>query len=142
MIGNVGQEEPPPDTRSLYLAHPVYRDSASQLVAVPTKVVGPLGLLYVQQREMAVTVPHDSKSTSAPSPFPDIWTFRNTCFLQNPKYLLSFLFAWLTYLTCNLSKERFVSHSKILAKKCCLHSVNCVQNQIYEKTFWKRISLS
>lgn len=62
VIGNVGQEEPPPDTRSLYLAHPVYRDSASQLVAVPTKVVGPLGLLYVQQREMAVTVPHDSKS--------------------------------------------------------------------------------
>lgn len=62
VIGGVGQEEPPPDTRSLYLAHPVYRDSASQMVAVPTKVVGPLGLLYVQQREMAVTVPHDSKS--------------------------------------------------------------------------------
>lgn len=61
VIGGVGQEEPPPDTRSLFLAHPVYRESAAQFASVPTKVVGSMGLLYVQQREMAVTVPHDSK---------------------------------------------------------------------------------
>ncbi|XP_046660426.1 protein N-terminal asparagine amidohydrolase isoform X2 [Homalodisca vitripennis] len=59
VIGGVGQEEPPPDTRSLFAAHPVYRDSAAQFVSIATKVVGPVGLLYVQQREMAVTVPHD-----------------------------------------------------------------------------------
>lgn len=60
VLSGVLQEEAPPDTRTLFHNHPVYKDSASQLLAIPTKVVGPVGLLYVQQRELAVTVPHDS----------------------------------------------------------------------------------
>ncbi|KAF0761272.1 protein N-terminal asparagine amidohydrolase [Aphis craccivora] len=59
LVRGVVQDEPPPDTRTLYLNHPVLRDSASQLLTISTKVVGPIGLLYVCQREMAVTVPHD-----------------------------------------------------------------------------------
>lgn len=61
MVQGVVQDEPPSDTRTLYLNHPVLRDSASQLLTISTKVIGPIGLLYVCQREMAVTVPHDSK---------------------------------------------------------------------------------
>jgi len=64
MVQGVVQDEPPPDTRTLYLNHPVLRDSASQLLTISTKVVGPIGLLYVCQREMAVTVPHDSTYTT------------------------------------------------------------------------------
>lgn len=60
IVQGVVQDEPPPDTRTLYLNHPVLRDSASQLLTIPTKVIGPIGLLYVCQREMAVTLPHDS----------------------------------------------------------------------------------
>lgn len=60
LVQGVVQDEPPLDTRTLYLNHPVLRDSASQLLTISTKVVGPIGLLYVCQREMAVTVPHDS----------------------------------------------------------------------------------
>lgn len=59
--GVVLQEEIPADSRSLYAAHPVYRESAAQLHSMPAKLVGPVGLLYVQQREMAATLPHDSK---------------------------------------------------------------------------------
>lgn len=59
--GVVLQEEIFADSRSLYAAHPVYRESAIQLHSMPAKLVGPVGLLYVQQREMAATLPHDSK---------------------------------------------------------------------------------
>uniref|UniRef100_A0A1B6CM09 Protein N-terminal asparagine amidohydrolase n=1 Tax=Clastoptera arizonana TaxID=38151 RepID=A0A1B6CM09_9HEMI len=59
VINGVVQEEPPPDTRSLIHAHPMFRDSATQLLSITTKVVGPVGLLYVLQREFAVTTPHD-----------------------------------------------------------------------------------
>lgn len=59
--GVVLQEEIPADSRSLYAAHPVYRESAAQLHSMPAKLVGPASLLYVQQREMAATVPQDSK---------------------------------------------------------------------------------
>lgn len=61
VLNGVLQEECPPDTRSLYLAHPIYRETANQLLSIGNKVVGPAGLLYVQQRELAATVPHDSK---------------------------------------------------------------------------------
>jgi len=59
VLNGVLQEDCPPDTRALYHAHPVYRETAAQLLAIPNKVIGPLGLLYVQQRELAATVPHD-----------------------------------------------------------------------------------
>ncbi|KAM0727075.1 Protein N-terminal asparagine amidohydrolase [Formica fusca] len=57
--GVVLQEEIPADSRSLYAAHPVYRESAAQLHSMQVKLVGPVGLLYVQQREMAATLPQD-----------------------------------------------------------------------------------
>lgn len=59
VLNGVLQEESPRETRSLYHQHPVYRDTAAQLLAIPTKVIGPVGLLYVQQREFAATIPHD-----------------------------------------------------------------------------------
>ncbi|KDR24540.1 protein N-terminal asparagine amidohydrolase-like [Zootermopsis nevadensis] len=59
VLSGVLQEEVPPNTRTLFHNQPFYKDSASQLLAIPTKVVGSVGLLYVQQRELAVTVPHD-----------------------------------------------------------------------------------
>lgn len=66
MVGGVVlQEEIPADSRSLYAAHPVYRESAAQLHSMPAKLVGPVGLLYVQQREMAATLPHDSKCNAS-----------------------------------------------------------------------------
>lgn len=61
VVNGVLQEDIPTDSRSLYAAHPVYRETAAQLHSMPAKLVGPMGLLYVQQREMAATLPHDSK---------------------------------------------------------------------------------
>ena len=63
VLNGVLQEDSPPDSRTLFHNHPMYRDSALQLVSIPTKVIGPVGLLYIQQRELAVTAPHDSKNT-------------------------------------------------------------------------------
>ncbi|XP_059470022.1 protein N-terminal asparagine amidohydrolase isoform X2 [Neocloeon triangulifer] len=61
--GPLRPEELPSDSRTLFMNHPSYKDSASQLLAIPTKVVGHMGLLYVQQREFAITVPHDKNVT-------------------------------------------------------------------------------
>ncbi|XP_045464482.1 protein N-terminal asparagine amidohydrolase isoform X1 [Harmonia axyridis] len=63
VFNGVLQEECPPNTSSLYNTHPVYRDRAAQLLAVPNKVIGPVGLLYVAQREYAATVPLDKNVT-------------------------------------------------------------------------------
>ncbi|KAK9877165.1 hypothetical protein WA026_016907 [Henosepilachna vigintioctopunctata] len=63
VFNGVLQEECPPDTASLYHTHPLYRDRAAQLLAIPNKIVGPVGSLYVQQREFAATVPHDKNVT-------------------------------------------------------------------------------
>lgn len=51
--------EVPPDMATLFHMHPGYRDSASHFISIPTKVIGPAGLLYVIERELAVTVPQD-----------------------------------------------------------------------------------
>ncbi|KAF7386720.1 hypothetical protein HZH68_012374 [Vespula germanica] len=59
VVNGVLQEDVPTDSRSLYVSHPVYRETAAQLHSMPAKLVGPVGLLYVQQREMAATLPHD-----------------------------------------------------------------------------------
>lgn len=83
VLNGVLQEECPLDTGSLFMQHPVYRDTANQLLSIPTKAVssddfgcqsesamsvdystitmqiGPVGLLYVSQREMACVAPHD-----------------------------------------------------------------------------------
>ncbi|KAJ8686736.1 hypothetical protein QAD02_022530 [Eretmocerus hayati] len=63
VVNGVLQESPPLDSQSLYAAHPIYRDTAAQLHAIPTKLIGPAGLLYVQQREMAATSPLDKNVT-------------------------------------------------------------------------------
>jgi len=59
VIGGSVLEEAFSETRSLLHQYPGLRDSAAHLLALPNKVIGPLGLLYVQQREMATTLPHD-----------------------------------------------------------------------------------
>ena len=78
VLNGVLQEECPLDTHSLFMQHPVYRDTANQLLSIPIKTVsllycnlssfnkfllpskiGPVGLLYVSQREMAAIAPHD-----------------------------------------------------------------------------------
>lgn len=65
VVNGVLQEEVPADSRTLYAVHPVYRESAAQLHSLPAKLVGPVGLLYVQQREMAATLPQDSKCNAS-----------------------------------------------------------------------------
>jgi len=59
LIGGVKIEEVPPDSRSLYHLAPHLKDTGSQFVSIMPKVVGPMGLLYVSQREFAVCGPHD-----------------------------------------------------------------------------------
>lgn len=85
VLNGVLQDECPLDTTSLFLQHPVYRDHANQLLSIPIRTVsyhrknqfqffcqlfrnltflfdpqvGPVGLLYVDQREMAAVAPHD-----------------------------------------------------------------------------------
>ncbi|XP_030759714.1 protein N-terminal asparagine amidohydrolase-like [Sitophilus oryzae] len=59
VLNGVLQAKCPQDTQTLYHSHPVYRETATQLLSIPNKVIGPVGLLYVQQREMASTAPHD-----------------------------------------------------------------------------------
>lgn len=77
VLNGVLQEECPLDTHSLFMQHPVYRDTANQLLSIPIKTVsfylplfevynielvqqiGPVGLLYVNQRETAAIAPHD-----------------------------------------------------------------------------------
>ena len=61
VINGVRQNDVPPNSRALYAAHPFYRESAAQLTMSATKLVGPAGLLYIQQREMGATVPQDSE---------------------------------------------------------------------------------
>lgn len=61
VVNGVLQEDIPVDSRSLYAAYPMYRETAAQFHSMPAKLVGPMGLLYVQQREMAATSPHDSE---------------------------------------------------------------------------------
>ncbi|XP_017839964.1 protein N-terminal asparagine amidohydrolase isoform X2 [Drosophila busckii] len=59
VLNGVLQDDCPMDTNTLFLQHPVYRDYAQQLHSIQAKSVGPVGLLYVGQREMAAAAPHD-----------------------------------------------------------------------------------
>ncbi|KAG4073688.1 hypothetical protein HA402_000912 [Bradysia odoriphaga] len=59
VLNGVLQDECPMDTSALFMLHPVYRDYANQLLEIPTKTVGPVGLLYVGQRELAAVATHD-----------------------------------------------------------------------------------
>ncbi|OWR48479.1 putative asparagine amidohydrolase isoform 1 [Danaus plexippus plexippus] len=59
VLNGVLADECPTSVRALLSAHPGYRDAAAQLLATAPRVVGPQGLLYVAQRELAAVVPHD-----------------------------------------------------------------------------------
>lgn len=59
VLNGVLQDECPMDTHSLFVQHPVYRETATQFLSIPTKTVGAPGLLYVCQRELAAVAPHD-----------------------------------------------------------------------------------
>lgn len=59
LINNVLMENVPPDTRTFIETHPHLKDVAAALIAQIPKVVGPVGLLYLSQREYASTIPHD-----------------------------------------------------------------------------------
>ncbi|XP_062129224.1 protein N-terminal asparagine amidohydrolase isoform X2 [Drosophila sulfurigaster albostrigata] len=59
VLNGVLQDDCPLDTSTLFLQHPVYRDYAQQLHSIQAKSIGPVGLLYVGQRELAAAAPHD-----------------------------------------------------------------------------------
>ncbi|XP_073947370.1 N-terminal amidohydrolase 1 isoform X2 [Choristoneura fumiferana] len=63
VLNGVLADECPTSVRALLLAHPGYRDAAAQLLGAAARVVGPAGLLYVAQRELAAAVPHDKNVT-------------------------------------------------------------------------------
>lgn len=64
VLNGVMQDETvcPKDTNSLFLQHPNYRGTATQLATIPMKTItvnSQIGLLYIHQREMASVAPHD-----------------------------------------------------------------------------------
>ena len=61
VLGGVVLDEAPIDSRNLFHAAPHLKEAAAHVASLPPKVVSPIGLLYLHQREFAVTVPHDSK---------------------------------------------------------------------------------
>lgn len=61
VLNGVLADECPTSVRALLASHPGYRDAAAQLLAAAARVVPPPGLLYVDQRELAVAVPHESE---------------------------------------------------------------------------------
>ena len=61
LINGVPLEEAPRDIPSFFQQFPHFKEQASNICSTKTQVVGPVGLLYVFQREFAVTHPHDNK---------------------------------------------------------------------------------
>lgn len=64
VVGGVVLDEAPVDSRSLFHAAPHLKEAAAHVASLPPKTVSSpaAGLLYLHQREFAVTLPHDSKS--------------------------------------------------------------------------------
>lgn len=54
-------EDVPHDSRALYHVAPHLKEPGSLFAASLPKHLGPMGLLYVSQREFAACSPHDSK---------------------------------------------------------------------------------
>ena len=61
IVGGVTLDECPLSLHALFQSHPGLKESSVSLCSVKSQVVGPAGLLYVTQREYAVTHPHDNK---------------------------------------------------------------------------------
>ncbi|XP_050311453.1 protein N-terminal asparagine amidohydrolase-like [Anthonomus grandis grandis] len=59
VLNGVLQVKCPQDMQNLFNTYPIYRETAGQLLSIPNKVIGPMGLLYIKQKEMASTVPQD-----------------------------------------------------------------------------------
>ena len=60
-IKGVALEESPPSLSTLYHQYPGLKESSASLVSDKSQVFGPASLLYVSQREYAVTHTHDNK---------------------------------------------------------------------------------
>lgn len=63
LINGVLQENPEFKSDYLYSNYPVLRETAMSFKDTPSREVGPDGLLYLTEREMAVTVPSDKVVT-------------------------------------------------------------------------------
>lgn len=60
LLGGVKVEEVPHDSRALYHMAPHLKEPGSLFAASIPKHLGPMGLLFVSQREFAALSPHDS----------------------------------------------------------------------------------
>ena len=61
LINGVSIDDAPANLNSFFLQYPHFKESAAALCSMKPQVVGPLGLLYIFQREFGVTYPHDNK---------------------------------------------------------------------------------
>ena len=61
LVNGVALEEPPRDIPAFLRQYSHFKEQASNLCSNKTEVVGPVGLLYVFQREFGATHPHDNK---------------------------------------------------------------------------------
>lgn len=59
IVGEQLVKEVPSSTSGVYSSWPRLKETAHALTTMLTEEVGPRGLLYLRQREYAVTVPHD-----------------------------------------------------------------------------------
>lgn len=66
VLGGVVLDEASIDSRNLFHAAPHLKEAAAHVASLPPKVVSPIGLLYLHQREFAVTLPQDSKKHVLP----------------------------------------------------------------------------
>ena len=60
-VKGVAVEESSPSVSSLYHQYPGLKEHSAGIVTEKSQVFGPTSLLYVSQREFAVTHSHDSK---------------------------------------------------------------------------------
>ena len=63
LINGVPIDDAPRDLHAFFATYPHFKESAAALCSMKPQVVGPLGLLYIFQREFGVTYPHDNKIT-------------------------------------------------------------------------------
>ena len=61
LVNGVALEEPPRDIPAFFRQYTHFKEQAANLCSNKTEVIGPVGLLYVFQREFAATHPHDNK---------------------------------------------------------------------------------
>jgi len=80
VVGGLVLDEAPNNTRNLFHGAPHLKEAALHIASLPPKVVSSIGLLYLHQREFAVTLPHDSK----PSIITNIHLHPTQRILKNP----------------------------------------------------------